>query len=137
MLDLIPLTRDSCSDNGSLSVRVVAPKENKDMLLLYFSSEDGTFYNQNSPRITLPVDQDGSRRVLYQQCQSNTECSQQCKDEVEDWRGRKCCQNIGITDEICLLNSEGNVCSCVSDNRACYIEMRQTMQIFIKTLTGK
>lgn len=122
----------------------MAPKKNKGgMLQLYFSDDEGrTFYDKDRPREAILVDyqerrdlktissEEEYRRVLHQQarrrlCQEDTECSQECKEEVfGDKRGRRCCEKNQITNGKCYLNADGNACSCTSDSRECYIEMR-------------
>ena len=83
VLTLIHL-KDSCSDSRSLSVRVVAPKEEESnkggvhrMLNLYFSGDGGsTFYNKDTPREAIPdvsSDED-SRRILHEQARRLLDC---------------------------------------------------------------
>ena len=138
ILDLIHL-KGSCDDNRSLSVRIVAPKEQENnengVLQLYFSNDVGnTFYNKDNPREAIPdvsSDED-SRRILHEQarrrlCDEKPECSKECQAEVDDKNnlGRDCCKDKGITNEQCSLNGQGNTCTCAADGgRECYIEMR-------------
>jgi hypothetical protein len=144
VLTLIHL-KDSCSDSRSLSVRVVAPKEEESnkggvhrMLNLYFSGDGGsTFYNEDTPREAIPdvsvSSDEESRRILHEQARRRLdcvpECSYSCKDGYYEWETRpgvweehrgyggiECCKDNGITNEICYLNGQGNTCKCLFFN---------------------
>ena len=134
VLTLIHL-KDSCSDSRSLSVRVVAPKEEESnkggvhrMLNLYFSKDGGiTFYNEDTPREAIPdvsSDED-SRRILHEQARRLLDCIPECSFYCKDLYGVECCRANGITNEKCYLNGQGNTCNCpkAPDNE-CYIDMR-------------
>ena len=136
VLTLIHL-KDSCSDSRSLSVRVVAPKEEESnkggvhrMLNLYFSKDGGiTFYNEDTPREAIPdvsSDED-SRRILHEQARRRLDCIPECPFDCKDrYNGVECCRASGITNEICYLNGQGNTCNCVYPEyeNECYIDMR-------------
>ena len=136
VLTLIHL-KDSCSDSRSLSVRVVAPKEEESnkggvhrMLNLYFSKDGGiTFYNEDTPREAIPdvsSDED-SRRILQEQARRRLDCIPECSYYCKDWEfggGVECCKDNGITNEKCYLNGQGNTCNCPAPDNECYIDMR-------------
>ena len=100
VLTLIHL-KDSCSDSRSLSVRVVAPKEEESnkggvhrMLNLYFSGDGGsTFYNEDTPREAIPdvsSDED-SRRILHEHARRllDGDCIQ-CSEGRLTWQDGEC-----------------------------------------------
>ena len=133
VLTLIHL-KDSCSDSRSLSVRVVAPKEEESnkggvhrMLNLYFSKDGGiTFYNEDTPREAIPdvsSDED-SRRILHEQARRLRVCIPECSEKCKKDAGIQCCKDKGITNEICYLNGQGNTCNCPEYENECYIDMR-------------
>jgi hypothetical protein len=135
VLTLIHL-KDSCSDSRSLSVRVVAPKEEESnkggvhrMLNLYFSGDGGsTFYNEDTPREAIPdvsvSSDEESRRILHEQARRLRVCIPECSEKCKDDAGIQCCKDNGITNEMCYLNGQGNTCNCPAPENQCYIEMR-------------
>ena len=135
VLTLIHL-KDSCSDSRSLSVRVVATKEEESnkggvhrMLNLYFSGDGGsTFYNEDTPREAIPdvsSDED-SRRILHEQARRllDGDCIPECSEKCKNDAGIQCCKDNGITNEKCYLNGQGNTCNCPAPENECYIDMR-------------